>query len=241
MTTLTNMVNNLLGFKLTKLQEDSFQLYTEEILFWNKHSNITRIIDNQEIIIQHFLDSLSCLLAIQTKNITKHSTKIVDIGSGAGFPGIPLAIVNPHYNITLIESTKKKYKFLKHIINKLQLTNIRIINNRAEIIGQQSDHREYYDWAIARAVAELPVLIEYLLPFTHINGFCIAQKTYSAYDEITNSTKALSTLGGRLERVIPVSLPSMRKRRYLIVIKKTCRTPSKYPRRPGIPTKKPIH
>jgi len=240
MAKLIQLVDELLGLHLTKSQEDAFEYYATELKRWNQNINLTRILDSQDILVQHFLDSLSCLLPI-FKRSDKHTTiQLVDVGSGAGFPGIPIAIISSNIDITLVESTEKKCTFMNQIITDLKLSNARVLNERAEHLGQDSKHREHYDWAIARAVASLPVLAEYLLPLTRLSGYCIAQKTIVSESELSQVTTILSKLGGRLDHIIPVDLPGINETRHLIVIRKMTATPNKYPRRPGMPQKRPL-
>jgi 16S rRNA (guanine527-N7)-methyltransferase len=240
MAKLIQLVDELLGLHLTKSQEDAFEYYATELKRWNQNINLTRILDSQDILVQHFLDSLSCLLPI-FKRSDKHTTiQLVDVGSGAGFPGIPIAITSSNIDITLVESTEKKCTFMNQVITDLKLSNARVLNERAEHLGQDSKHREHYDWAIARAVASLPVLAEYLLPLTRLSGYCIAQKTLVSKSELSQATTVLSKLGGRLDHIIPVDLPGINETRHLIVMRKMTATPNKYPRRPGMPQKRPL-
>ena len=240
MAKLIQLVDELLGLHLTKSQEDAFEYYATELKRWNQNINLTRILDSQDILVQHFLDSLSCLLPI-FKRSDKHTTiQLVDVGSGAGFPGIPIAITSSNIDITLVESTEKKCAFMNQVITDLKLSNARVLNERAEHLGQDSKHREHYDWAIARAVASLPVLAEYLLPLTRLSGYCIAQKTIVSESELSQATTVLSKLGGRLDHIIPVDLPGINETRHLIVMRKMTATPNKYPRRPGMPQKRPL-
>ena len=240
MAKLIPLADELLGLHLTKSQEDAFEYYLTELKRWNQNINLTRILDSQDILVQHFLDSLSCLLPISKKS-DKHTTiQLVDVGSGAGFPGIPIAITSSNIDITLVESTEKKCTFMNQMITDLKLSNARVLNERAEHLGQDSNHREHYDWAIARAVASLPVLAEYLLPLTRLSGYCIAQKTLVSESELSQATTVLSKLGGRLDHIIPVDLPGINETRHLIVMRKMTATPNKYPRRPGMPQKRPL-
>ena len=240
MAKLTQLVYELLGLHLTKSQEDAFDYYAVELKRWNQNINLTRILDSQDILVQHFLDSLSCLLPIH-KRSDKHVTiQLVDVGSGAGFPGIPMAITSSNIDITLVESTEKKCAFMNQIITNLKLSNVRVLNERAEHLGQDCEHRERYDWAIARAVASLPVLAEYLLPLTRLSGYCLAQKTLVSELELSQVTTTLSKLGGHLDHIVPVDLPGINQARHLIVMRKMAATPNKYPRRPGVPQKRPL-
>jgi 16S rRNA (guanine527-N7)-methyltransferase len=240
MAQLRHLVHELLGVHLTKLQVDAFHYYETELRRWNKNINLTRILDSNDILIQHFLDSLSCLLPLHNISGKHASLKLIDVGSGAGFPGIPIAIINSNIDVTLVESREKKCMFMKQIISELGLSNARVLNERVEQLGQDHEHREHYDWAIARAVASLPILAEYLLPLTRVPGYCLAQTTSVSESEISRATLVWSKLGGRLDQIVPVDLPDIHETRHLIVMRKMSATPHKYPRRPGIPKKRPL-
>ncbi len=240
MAQLRHLVHELLGVHLTKLQVDAFHYYETELRRWNKNINLTRILDSNDILIQHFLDSLSCLLPLHNISGKHASLKLIDVGSGAGFPGIPIAIINSNIDVTLVESREKKCMFMKQIISELGLSNARVLNERVEQLGQDHEHREHYDWAIARAVASLPILAEYLLPLTRVPGYCLAQTTSVSESEISRATLVWSKLGGHLDQIVPVDLPDIHETRHLIVMRKMSATPHKYPRRPGIPKKRPL-
>jgi len=162
------------------------------------------------------------------------------VGAGAGLPGIPLKLVRPNVTLTLLEATRKKCDFLKAVVDDLQLTDVSVVNGRAEEAGRAAEHREAYDVAIARAVAEMPTLIEYLLPFVRVGGIAIAQKSKEVLNDVQHAELALTTLGGRLSDIVPVSVPELNEVRYLVVVEKIVRTPEKYPRRTGVASKKPL-
>lgn len=227
----------LLGLTLTPQQRRAFQLYYQELMAWNARFNLTAITDPEGVQIRHFLDSLSCLLVIRD---AKRQQSLIDVGSGAGFPGLPLKIVCPALRLTLLEATGKKTLFLRHIVELLGLHEVTIIHARAEQIGHDPAHREAYDWAVARAVAAMPTLVEYLLPLCRLGGHCLAQKGEGAAAEVTMAEPAILLLGGRLNRLAPVELPGLAETRHLVVIDKVARTPDKHPRRPGMPAKRPI-
>jgi 16S rRNA (guanine527-N7)-methyltransferase len=166
--------------------------------------------------------------------------RVVDVGTGAGFPGLPLKIACPTMRLTLIEATGKKTAFLKHMVTTLGLQNVLVLKARAEEVGQDPAHREQYDWAVARAVAELPTLVEYLLPLVKISGRALAQKSENAPAEVTAAETAISHLGGRVNRLMPLELYGIAETRYLVIIDKIAATPDKYPRRSGMPAKRPI-
>ncbi len=228
----------LLGLDLTPGQRRAFQTYYRELADWNARFNLTAITDHKGVQVRHFLDSLSCLLALG-KNAQEKS--LIDVGSGAGFPGLPLKIVCPSLRLTLLEATGKKANFLRHLVSLLQLSDVNVIHARAEEIGQDPLQRESYDWVLARAVAALPTLVEYLLPLCRLGGYCLAQKGEKAVAEVSQAESAISLLGGRLNRLLPVELPGLAETRHLVIIEKIARTPAKYPRRPGKPAKSPIH
>jgi 16S rRNA (guanine527-N7)-methyltransferase len=230
-----------LGLRLTDEQQASFRLYYEELIAWNARFNLTAITEYDQVQIRHFLDSLSCLLADETRLALNHpGSRIIDVGTGAGFPGLPLKLVCPRMKLTLLESTGKKVVFLRHLVDQLGLTSIETIQARAEDLGRDPLHREQYDLALARAVAELPVVLEYTLPFCRVGGWVVAQKGEAGSAEAWASGQALSLLGGELLRVVPVELSGLPEDRSLVVIKKVGPTPNRYPRRPGIPSKRPL-
>lgn len=222
------------GTKINQTQVKQFTLYMELLKEWNKKINLTAIEDNKEIIIKHFIDSLSILPYVQNKK-----QKLIDVGTGAGFPGIPLKIVNSDIDVTLLDSLDKRIKFLTEVITSTKVEGIRAIHGRAEDMGISSIHREKYDIAVARAVANLPVLLEYCLPFVKVNGYFIAMKG-SNTEEFENSTKALDILGGKIEKIDNLVLPSTDIVRNVVVIRKFRQTPTKYPRKAGKPSKEPL-
>lgn len=236
MVDLANASTSLFGIKLTKTQLAALEKYEQELLDWNSRFNLTAIVNPEQVRLKHFLDSLSCMLALRgtpTENI-------IDVGSGAGFPGLPLKILNPQMRLTLVESVGKKAGFCQHVVQILGLENVEIIQERAEVVGQQARHREQYDWALARAVAIIPVLLEYLLPLVRVGGRALAMKGASAQLEAQSSENAQRMLGGHLQRFIPVTLPGVAEERFLVVIEKIAATPPSYPRRVGVPAKKPL-
>ncbi len=218
---------------------EAFRTFQEELITWNERFNLTAITDDTGVQIRHFLDSLSCLLALQAGE-RFGSRRMIDVGTGAGFPGIPLKIVCPAIKLTLLEATGKKVRFLQHIVDQLHLDNVTLIHGRAEELGQDPRHRERYDWAVARAVADLPILAEYLLPLVRIGGRVLAQKGEGAPAEAQRSEWALRQLGGRVRRLVPVDLRGLSETRYLVLLDKVAATPEKYPRRPGMPSKRPL-
>jgi 16S rRNA (guanine527-N7)-methyltransferase len=234
---LVDGTQRLLGLTLTRRQRQAFYLYYQELLSWNARFNLTAITDSEGVQIRHFLDSLSCLLAIRD---IQRGQSLIDVGSGAGFPGLPLKIVYPSLRLTLLEATGKKTDFLRHVVDLLELRDVTVIHNRAEQIGQDPLHREAYDWVTARAVAAMPTLIEYLLPLCRLGGHCVAQKGEDAAAEVASAEPAVLLLGGYLNRLVRVELPGLAETRYLVVIDKIARTPVQYPRPPGRPAKRPL-
>ncbi len=229
-------VNNLLGITLTARQLRALACYEQELITWNARVNLTSIRQSEDIQTKHFLDSLSCILILR-QNPTGH---LVDVGTGAGFPGIPLKIALPALQVDLVESVGKKADFCRHIVSTLGLEGIRVIQNRAEEIGQMAQHRQRYDWAVARAVANFPILMEYLLPLVKIGGSVVVQKGESGPAETHAAEQAIHLLGGRLRQLHQLALPGIAEERYLIVVDKVASTPPQYPRRVGIPAKKPL-
>lgn len=229
-------LKTLVGIQLTARQIAAFQRYEDELLEWNSRMNLTAIRDREGIRTKHFLDSLSCILAFRERP----PERLIDIGTGAGFPGIPLKIIFPRMKLTLVESVGKKLEFCRHIVETLDLEDVTLLQARAEALGQDRAHRERYDWAVARAVANLPVLAEYLLPLVSLGGKMLAQKGESAHAEAVAAEKAIRVLGGELQQIIPVLVPGIAEERYLIVVDKVATTPPGYPRRVGLPARRPI-
>jgi 16S rRNA (guanine527-N7)-methyltransferase len=227
---------HLTGIKLSPAQVKAFEIYERELVSWNDKFNLTAIRDSEGIRTKHFLDSLTLLNEMKPLA----SGRLIDIGTGAGFPGIPLKIVSPALHLTLVESVGKKADFCRHIVDTLGLKNVDILTNRAEELGQLNDHREKYDWAAARAVASLPVLTEYLLPLLRIGGTMLAQKGESAHAEAQTSENAFKLLGGKLQRISKVTLPGIVEERYIVVVEKIAACPQGYPRRVGVPAKNPL-
>jgi 16S rRNA (guanine527-N7)-methyltransferase len=228
-----------LQITLKSEQIEALRFYQQELVAWNERFNLTAITDDEGIQVRHFLDSLSCLLALE-KGERLRGKRVIDVGTGAGFPGLVLKIFCPSINLTLLEATAKKVSFLEHIVDQLALDAVTPLKGRAEELGQNPQHRESYDWALARAVADLPILAEYLLPLVKINGRMLAQKGERAPAEVQRSENAIAQLGGRLRRLVQVDLRGLAETRYLVVVDKIATTPEQFPRRPGIPNKRPL-
>lgn len=224
------------GITLTPGQIAQFARYQSLLLEWNQRINLTAIRQPDEIQRRHFLDALSCVQVTGDLN----GRSLIDVGTGAGFPGLPLKILCPALRLTLVESVAKKSRFLEAVAAALELSDVAIVAERAEVLGQDPAYRGQYDWAVARAVAELRVLLEYLLPFCRLGGRVLAQKGDGAADEAANADQALAALGGTLQQIVPIQLPQREEVHYLVVVEKTAVTPTQYPRRPGIPAKRPL-
>lgn len=233
---LINFCIENLKTNLNVKQLDSFNIYQNELIEWNRKFNLTTITDSTDIEVKHFIDSLSCLLIIDGI----HHKRIIDVGTGAGFPGIPIKIVFPDINLTLLESTQKKVSFCRHLLERLNLASVHVVSGRAEEIAHNLEFREGFDIAIARAVAGLPVLVEYLLPFVKLGGLAIAMKGKNVQKELETAKKAIDVLGGEINNILTITLPGVVEERNLIVIRKIKSTPEKFPRRPGIPAKIPL-
>ena len=229
-----------MGINLHKEQVKKFSQYLELLIQWNQKINLTALKIPQEIIIKHFLDSISCIKVIN-KYVEKERISVIDVGAGAGFPGLPIKIVSPSIKLSLLEARKKKTMFLEKATAEMNFQQVKILNGRAETFGKGADHREKYDIAISRAVARLNVLSEYCLPLVKPGGLFIAQKGRSYKAETDKSLKAVQTLGGELIGVESVQIPFLNQERYLLVIKKIKHTPSKYPRKEGLPQKRPLY
>ncbi len=236
METLARRAEELFGIRLSGSQLVALMTYERELLAWNRRYNLTAIRDQEGIRTKHFLDSFSCVLAWGANP----PERLIDVGTGAGFPGIPLKIIYPSMHLTLVDSVGKKVKFCRHMVEKLHLDKVTVIQARAEEIGQMEEHRERYDWAVARAVARMRVLAEYLLPLVRLGGVALAQKGESGPAEVHAAERAIQVLGGHVRQLLPVTLPGVVEERYLVVIDKIAATPPLYPRRPGVPTRRPL-
>lgn len=225
---------NKLDIELTQIQLYQFYLYMEQLLEWNEKINLTAITEPNDIILKHFIDSIT---------INKHIEKgysLIDVGTGAGFPGIPLKILNKDLNVTLLDSLNKRIKFLDNLKEMLDIKDINCLHSRAEEISKNKDYRECFDIVTSRAVARLNTLVEYMIPLVKIGGKCICMKGSVIQEEIEESKKAIEVLGGKIEVIEKFQLPGTDIERNIVIIRKISHTPSQYPRKSGIPSKQPI-
>lgn len=236
MSILAKQAQSLLGFNLLPAQVQRFDQLSGLLLDWNQRMNLTAIKDPAAIAIKHYLDSLTLIKAIPCFG----GRRLIDVGTGAGFPGLALAIAFPSLHVTLLDSTAKKLRFIDHVRQTLGLENIRPLHARAEDAGRHPGHRGGYDIVTARAVARMPVLMEYTLPLAKLEGQVIAMQGSGAYEETSSAAKAISRLGGELFAIEEIKLPTLDHPRYLVVIDKIKPTPASYPRSAGAPARRPI-
>lgn len=219
---------------LSEKQVQQFFNYMNLLIEWNEKINLTAIIEPKEIILKHFIDSLTILNEIGENDV------VADIGTGAGFPGIPIKIAKPNTEMILVDSLNKRIKFLEEVIKENNLNKIRAIHSRAEEIGHNKDYRGVCDVVTSRAVAKLNVLVEYMLPLVKVGGKCICLKGPNVDDEIKEAENAINILGGKIETVKNITLPESDNKRTIIVIKAVKQSPNKYPRKAGTPTVSPL-
>ncbi len=227
---------NKLNLPYSEDIDKRFILYRDLLKQWNQKINITSIEDDEEIYLKHFIDSV---LLLNKDNINENK-KIIDVGTGGGFPGLPLKIMNNNYKLTLLDSLKKRIDFLQEAANVLNLTDVKFIHGRAEDFGQNKEHRENYDICVSRAVAPLNVLCEYCIPFVKMGGYFAAYKSNIISQEITNSDNAIEKLGGKLKEIKEISIPGTDIIRKIVIIEKVKATDKRYPRKAGKPTKEPL-
>lgn len=225
-----------LGITLTDKQKEQFDSFYELLVEWNKVMNLTGITEYEEVNEKHFVDSLSLVKVI---DINKIET-VIDIGTGAGFPGIPLKIAFPHLKVVLLDSLNKRINFLNNVIEKLELTDIKTIHGRAEDFAKQTEYREKFDLCVSRAVANLSTLSEYCLPYINIGGMFVPYKSGEIDEEVQQAKKAIHLLGGKIDELIKFQLPGTEIGRSFIKIEKTQNTSKKYPRKAGLPAKEPL-
>lgn len=236
MRAFTDQVEACWGLRLTPAQAEAFAVYERELLDWNTRFNLTAIREPEAIRLKHFLDSLSLVALLRERG----AASLIDVGTGAGFPGLALKIALPSLRVTLVESVGKKAGFCRHVAGVLGMRGVEVLAERAETLGQRAAHRERHDVAVARAVAALPVLAEYLLPLVRVGGCMVAMKDAGAEDDLAAAAPAIATLGGDAGAVIPLALPGIDRPRCLVVVEKIAATPRRYPRLPGVPAKTPL-
>ncbi len=231
----TDLVKEHLGITLSEKQLSQFQILQDELMEWNEKINLTAIKDIRGIQEKHFFDSLTCFRGFEGV-----PESLIDVGSGAGFPGLPIKIVLPELRLTLVESIDKKANFSRHIAEKLELTKVEVLSKRAEEVGRMPEHREAYDIAIARAVAPAPTLAEYLLPLVKQGGRCLMQKGTRGPDEIQEASRIIGLCGGELMDILHMNFEGIEGEGNLVVINKARECPWVFPRAVGTPAKKPI-
>lgn len=228
-----------MGIALSDTQKNQFHQYYELLIEWNKVMNLTAITEMNEVISKHFVDSLAFVKAEEL--VSDPDASMIDVGTGAGFPGIPLKIVFPNLEVTLLDSLNKRINFLNTVIETLGLKKIHTVHGRAEDFGKNSKYREQFDYCVSRAVANTATLSEYCLPFVKIGGKFIPYKSGKIDEELEKGTKAIKVMGGEISNVIRFELEDADAERSLVVIKKVDKTPKKYPRKAGTPSKEPIN
>ena len=224
------------GLDLTEHQYNQFIMYMRLLQEWNEKINLTAITEDEEVIKKHFID---CIKAFKS-NAVKNAKTIIDVGTGAGFPGLPIAIMNPNVKVTLLDSLNKRINFLDTVVAKLGLKNVITIHSRAEDGARKPEFRENFDVATSRAVANMAVLSEFCLPYVKLNGYFVALKGPAVDEEINDGKKAISTLGGELENIIEVNIEESDLKHNIVEIKKVRKCPKTYPRKAGTINKKPI-
>ncbi|MDV4150821.1 16S rRNA (guanine(527)-N(7))-methyltransferase RsmG [Clostridium sp. AL.422] len=224
------------GFDLTEKQYNQFILYMRLLQEWNEKINLTAITEDEEVIKKHFID---CIKAFKS-NAVKNAKTVIDVGTGAGFPGLPIAIMNPNIEVTLLDSLNKRINFLNTVIAKLELKNVVTIHSRAEDGARKPEFREKFDVATSRAVANMAVLSEFCLPYVKQDGYFVALKGPAVDDEIKDGKNAINTLGGELENIIEVSIEESDLKHNIVEVKKVKKCPKTYPRKAGSINKKPI-
>lgn len=225
-----------LGITLNETQKEQFLQYYELLIEWNEVMNLTAITEFEEVITKHFVDSLSIVKGLDMEKINT----CIDVGTGAGFPGIPIKIVFPHIQVTLLDSLNKRLKFLNEVISKLGLKEIQTVHGRAEDGARKAEYREQFDLSVTRAVAKVSVISEYCLPYVKEGGYFTAYKSGKVGEELTEGKSAIFLLGGKLEKTEEFLLPGTDMERSLVIIKKMKKTPKKYPRKAGTPVKEPL-
>lgn len=229
-----------LGLSLSGRQLEQFFQFYKLLTEWNEKMNLTAITEESQVVRKHFTDSLSLVKAVDEKNLSRKGVSLIDVGTGAGFPGIPLKIAFPELKVTLLDSLNKRVKFLEVVCQELGLEQIQAFHGRAEDMGRSQLHRESYDYCVSRAVANLASLCEYCLPFVKTGGCFVSYKSGEIQEELKAGERAAEILGGEVQKIEKFSLPGVEDMRSLIVIAKKRHTPGKYPRKAGLPGKEPL-
>lgn len=224
------------GIILNDEQLDQFEKYFQTLVEWNQKMNLTAITEKNEVYLKHFYDSISAAFFYPFENVKD----VCDVGAGAGFPSIPIKIVYPHLNVTIVDSLNKRIQFLHHLAEILQLNGVNFVHDRAETFGQRKEYREKFEVVTARAVARMSVLSELCLPLVRLDGHFIAMKAANVKEELEQGKKAITVLGGKIEKIHSFTLPIEESERNIVVISKVKETAKKYPRKPGVPNKTPI-
>lgn len=224
------------GIILNDEQLDQFEKYFQTLVEWNQKMNLTAITEKNEVYLKHFYDSISAAFFYPFENVKD----VCDVGAGAGFPSIPIKIVYPHLNVTIVDSLNKRIQFLHHLAEILQLNGVNFVHDRAETFGQRKEYREKFEVVTARAVARMSVLSELCLPLVRLGGHFIAMKAANVKEELEQGKKAITVLGGKIEKIHSFTLPIEESERNIVVISKVKETAKKYPRKPGVPNKTPI-
>lgn len=225
-----------LGLEVSDQQIEQLNTFYDLLVEWNKNMNLTGITEYEEVVVKHFLDSVNMIQVFDLKTVTT----VIDVGTGAGFPGLPLKIVFPHLDIVLLDALNKRVQFMNHVIDAIGLTDVEAVHERAEILAQVEGYRENFDLCVSRAVSNLATLSEYCIPFVKKEGYFISYKSIQSDDEIDEAANALEILGGVKEQIIDKAIINTELDRRYVIIHKIENTPAKYPRKAGKPSKKPL-